>query len=120
MTDIYMDSSDKANLIKEYELGQTNECPFCGGENLEHTCQNCYSVIDKDVCWKYKSYCEKCSEYIRIEIPKIEALKIELGVACKCNEPNCSKCLIANCKDDNCPVHTMEHKIQRRKKLGEV
>jgi len=105
----------KESWIKEYELGKTKECPFCGGENLEHSCRNCYSEINKETCWKYKGCCEKCFIYISEEIPKIEALKEKLGVKCKCNNPDCAKCLTVACKDNNCPVHTMERKIERRK-----
>lgn len=50
------------------------------------------------------------------EILRVRALKKELGVKCKCNDPNCAKCLVSNCEDDNCPIHTMERKKERRKK----
>lgn len=112
-----MDFADKTNWIKEYEKGTTKECPFCGGENLEHSCRNCYLDIDKETCWKYKSYCKKCFVYINEEIPKIDALKRKLGVKCRCNDPNCMKCILVNCNDDNCPVHTKEIKDKKRKKL---
>jgi hypothetical protein len=110
-----MDFTNKENWIKDYESGQTRECPFCSGENSEHSCRNCYLDIDKETCWKYKSFCQKCFIYINEEIPKIEALKEKLGIKCKCNDPDCGKCLIENCKDDDCPVHTMERKIKRRR-----
>lgn len=110
-----MDITNKDNWIKEYKSGQTKECPFCGGENLEHSCRNCYSYIDKQICWKYKSYCQKCYIYIHEEIPKIEVLKKKLGVKCKCNNPICGKCLSTGCQEDNCPVHTKELKVKYRK-----
>ena len=37
---------------------------------------------------------------------------------CLCEDPNCAKCLLVNCKDDNCPVHTKELKAKRRKAKG--
>lgn len=109
-----MDFANKENWEKEYESGQTKECPFCGGEDLKHSCRNCYSCIDKETCWKYEGYCKKCFYYIHEEIPKIDALKQKLGVKCKCNDPNCGKCLIVGCKDDDCPVHTKSQKKTRR------
>jgi ribosomal protein L32 len=98
------------NWEKEYSLHHTQECPHCGGEKLEHTCQHCYEKIAKEVCWEYDGLCEKCFDYIHKEIPRIEALKQELGVKCQCNNPACGKCLSICCKDDNCPVHTKELK----------
>jgi len=35
--------------------------------------------------------------------------------ACKCNVPECGKCLAVACKNDDCPVHTIELKIRNRK-----
>ena len=37
---------------------------------------------------------------------------------CLCKDPNCAKCLLVNCNDDNCPVHTKELKAKRRKAKG--
>ena len=34
---------------------------------------------------------------------------------CKCNISNCGKCLMAGCKEDSCPIHTIELKIQNRR-----
>lgn len=115
-----MDFTNKKDWMKEHESGQINECPFCSGENMEHTCRNCYSDIDKETCWKYKSYCQKCFTHIYDEIPKIEAIKNELGIKCKCSEPLCGKCLSTNCKDENCITHTQENKNQwkRRREVG--
>jgi hypothetical protein len=110
-----MNSSNKDKWINDYELWIIRECPYCNGDNLEHSCRNCYSEINKDTCWKYEGYCHKCYIYIKEEIPRIDQLKKELGVICSCDNPSCSKCLLGNCKDDNCPVHTMELKIARKK-----
>ena len=33
---------------------------------------------------------------------------------CQCNDPTCSKCLLGNCKDENCSVHTPERKERRK------
>ncbi len=111
-----MNRSNKENWIKGYEAGQTRECPFCGGENLEHSCRNCYSEADKEDCWKYQGYCQKCFVYIHEEVPKNNVLKKKLGVKCTCNEPTCAKCLGVNCKDSNCPVHTMSMKKSYHKR----
>ncbi len=59
----------------------------------------------------------KNEEYKKI-IDDIEKLKKELGVACQCNDPTCSKCLMVNCKDDNCPVHTMSSKMTARRRMN--
>ncbi len=112
-----MNTLNKEEWIKDYEQLLTKECPFCSSDDLEHTCRNCYSEIDKDICWKYKWYCNKCYIYINEEIPRIDKLKKELGVKCECNDPQCSKCLTVWCEDDNCPAHTMDLKIARRRKL---
>jgi hypothetical protein len=37
---------------------------------------------------------------------------------CQCDDPSCAKCLTVNCKDDECPIHTMEEKKKRRKYFG--
>lgn len=34
---------------------------------------------------------------------------------CLCDEPQCAKCLIVNCEDDNCSVHTLGAKNKYRK-----
>ena len=72
----------------------------------------------RKVIHKNDSYCVGCLNYIHKEVPQIEAEKIRLGVKCKCVDPSCSKCLVVNCKDDNCPVHTKEQKSSRRKYYG--
>lgn len=33
---------------------------------------------------------------------------------CLCEDPQCAKCLVVNCEDDNCKVHTMDNKLKRR------
>ncbi len=33
---------------------------------------------------------------------------------CLCEEPQCAKCLIVNCEDDNCLVHTLKAKSKHR------
>lgn len=34
---------------------------------------------------------------------------------CICNNPLCSKCLLIQCMDDMCKIHTQEKKLARRK-----
>lgn len=99
---------------QDYVDKKTTECPFCGGENFEHICRSCYSDIEKDTCWKYGKYCQKCFFHIFGDISEIDEEKTKLGVKCKCDDPQCSKCLLVNCQDENCPVHTMERKATRR------
>ena len=102
---------------KEYEAGKTQECPYCGQENLEHSCRECHMDISKEICWENDGYCNECHDFIHNEIPKLEAEKERLGVKCKCADANCAKCLSVNCRDENCPVHTKERKeLWRRKK----
>lgn len=50
----------------------------------------------------------------------IKELKKEFVVNSKCNDKNCAKCLLINCKDDNCPVGVMEKKkiFVCNKKIG--
>lgn len=33
---------------------------------------------------------------------------------CLCNEPQCAKCLMVNCEDNNCTVHTLKAKSKYR------
>lgn len=33
---------------------------------------------------------------------------------CKCDEPDCAKCLLVNCQDESCKVHTSENKKRFR------
>lgn len=103
---------NKENWIKEYESGQTKECPFCGHENPEHTCENCRSEISKETCWKYERYCKDCYTYINEELPKIIVRKKEMGIECTCVEPSCGKCLGLHCQDENCITHTPAKKLQ--------
>lgn len=37
---------------------------------------------------------------------------------CKCDDPDCGKCLVVNCKDNNCTIHTLERKLAQRKLRG--
>jgi len=34
----------------------------------------------------------------------------ENQIQCKCNTPDCAKCLLINCKDDDCYYHPVEKK----------
>ncbi len=34
---------------------------------------------------------------------------------CLCDDPQCAKCLVVNCEDDSCSVHTLQNKEKRRK-----
>lgn len=98
-------------LEKDYNNKQVIDCPHCRIDRPDHSCQNCHSEMDKEICWKFKGYCsKKCHDYVNIEIPKIIVEKEKLGIKCKCVDHNCAKCLLVNCKDNNCPTHTKEKK----------
>lgn len=34
---------------------------------------------------------------------------------CLCNEPLCRKCLVSNCEDDNCKIHTLIQKLKAKR-----
>lgn len=36
---------------------------------------------------------------------------------CLCKTPLCAKCLFSNCKDDNCPTHSLSNKIRWKEKF---
>lgn len=36
---------------------------------------------------------------------------------CQCSDSSCRKCLMGNCKDDNCLIHSFEGKRRRRKQV---
>lgn len=40
------------------------------------------------------------------------------GKECTCNNPDCAKCLLINCQDDDCKVHTKEKKEAFRKRYN--
>lgn len=102
---------DKKGGEEDYDNNTGIDCPHCGTDRPDHTCGNCRSEMSKEDCWKFGGYCsEKCLKYITEEIPKIRKQKEELGIKCKCEEPQCGKCLSINCQDDNCPTHTLESK----------
>lgn len=89
-------------------------CPFCPDGQAELYCPSCYSEVNKETCWKYRDYCQKCFEFVEKVIPKLKKLKHDLGVKCKCMGLNCSRCLLGGCKEENCPVHTRELKNARK------
>ena len=98
---------EKEQQEKNYSEGIVIDCPWCGHEKPDHSCGNCYSEMSQEDCWKCQGYCsEKCSVYIKEELPKIIEQKINSGIKCSCNEKLCGKCLGGNCEDDNCPTHT--------------
>ena len=42
-------------------------------------------------------------------------INFDLLNMCKCDDPQCAKCLGINCMDKNCPTHTKEAKANWRK-----
>ena len=61
-------------------------------------------------------------EVIRIQVPFISSEEVDELVKtlktrkCLCNNPDCGKCLLINCKDDDCKVHTKEKKKEARRR----
>lgn len=41
----------------------------------------------------------------------MDEIKVKI---CLCNIKDCAKCLLSNCEDNNCLVHTIEHKRRFR------
>lgn len=108
---------DKVAWEKDYNQGIGIDCPHCGQDRPEHSCRNCYSEMNQETCWKNKGFCsEKCLKYVNEDLPAIRKHKEEMGIVCKCDEPQCGKCLSVNCKDKECPTHTKEAKIAWRKR----
>jgi len=71
--------------------------------------------MDKAMCWQYRGYySNKCLKYIAEELPRIRKEKEDLGIKCKCDDPNCSKCILVNCKEDNCITHAKNKKEEFR------
>ncbi len=58
---------------------------------------------------------------IKLQAPYVSYEEKELIIKdvsrkeCLCNEPNCAKCLLINCQDYKCKIHTEEHKKKVRK-----
>lgn len=91
--------------------GQVLDCPWCGGDRPDHLCQNCYSEMVLEECWRWQGFCsEKCLQYITDVLPSIRRMKAEKGIKCPCDEPLCGKCLSINCNDDACPTHILSAK----------
>lgn len=106
---------------KDYNQYFCIDCPYCGKDSPEHSCQNCYSEMDKEMCWKLKGFCsEKCRKYVTEELPRRRKEKMDAGIKCKCDESNCRKCLAGNCRDKNCPTHTKDLKDAWRHRWEEV
>ncbi len=100
------------NWENEYMSGTTSDCPYCSRDKPDHSCQNCYSEMSKDTCWELEGYCsKKCQKYITEELPRIRQKKVEAGIKCRCDNPQCAKCLGTNgCKDEGCPTHPSKKK----------
>lgn len=103
----------KIQQEQDYDKNLCIDCPYCVHDRPDHSCGNCYTEMDKETCWQYKGYCsEKCLKYISEELPKLRQQKINVGIMCQCDEPQCAKCLAGNCIDDNCLTHTNEMKLR--------
>jgi len=65
----------------------------------------------------------KSGEKIRAQTPFISTEDTESIVKklttreCLCTNPECMKCLLVNCTDDNCKIHTKENKRKARKRV---
>ena len=107
---------DKINRSEnEYNNREINDCPHCKYGRPDHSCGNCCSDMSQQECWKWKGYCsEKCLIYITQTLPKIRQEKIDAGIKCRCDEPQCAKCLGGNCRDDACISHSIRAKLPQR------
>lgn len=62
-------------------------------------------------------------EMIRVQTPYIESEEVDKLVKklrtreCLCDNPLCAKCLLINCNDDDCKVHTQENKKKARQRV---
>lgn len=112
-----MNLLDKKQWEQDYLDSKCIDCPWCGNDRPDHSCRNCYSNMSREDCWKHEGYCsEKCFKYINEYLPKQREEKELRGINCRCDEPQCAKCLSVNCKDENCPTHTREAKMTWRKR----
>ena len=68
-----------------------------------YRCLNCSMEITKDNYLQFNKNCKYCF-YKRYH--KIHLEKDRLGIKCRCDIPSCNNCLMKDCKDSNCPVHT--------------
>jgi S-DNA-T family DNA segregation ATPase FtsK/SpoIIIE len=65
----------------------------------------------------------KSGEKIRVQTPFISTKDTESIVKklttreCLCTNPKCMECLLVNCTDDNCKIHTKENKRKARKRV---
>ena len=65
----------------------------------------------------------KSGEKIRVQAPFISTKDTEAIVKklttreCLCTNPKCMECLLVNCTDDNCKIHTKENKRKARKRV---
>lgn len=90
---------------KDYTSNLCIDCPYCSQDRPDHSCVNCHSELEQDICWQYGGLCKKCFVYIHEELPKIRSQKQALGIKCQCDDPQCAKCLLTGCQDDNCITH---------------
>lgn len=96
---------NKKQHEKDYISNQCIDCPHCSQDRPDHSCPNCHSEIEHDICWKYGGLCKNCFVYIHEELPKIRLQKQALGIKCQCDDSQCAKCLLVNCQDNNCITH---------------
>lgn len=65
----------------------------------------------------------KRRQKIRIQTPFISTEDTEAIVKklttreCLCTNPKCMKCLLANCTDDDCKIHTKDNKRKTRQRV---
>lgn len=108
--------SDKRRWEKDYNRNLCIDCPYCGKDRPDHSCGNCYSDMSKAICWKLGGYCsEKCKRHITEELPRFRKEKLDAGIKCLCDDPNCAKCLLIKCIDPDCPTHPKNKKEDFKK-----
>lgn len=109
-------NTDKKQQEKDYLDNKFIDCPWCHRDRPDHGCCNCYGEMIQEDCWKWQGFCsEKCLKYIKEELPRLRQEKIDAGIKCLCDEPQCGKCLSVSCEDKNCTTHTPEAKMRWQK-----
>jgi MraZ protein len=72
-----------------------------------------YARLIKDVvCLKRENYLEM---WPKEKFP--DFFKKKSQRKCLCDNPNCAKCLLKNCQDPNCNIHTKKAKKKTRKRF---
>ncbi len=67
-------------------------------------CYYCSDYIDEKKI--YNKFSGRCEDHFMEYYHKNHKIKDDLNVKCRCDIVNCKDCLLKNCKDIDCPIHT--------------